>query len=109
MSQFDVHRNPGRNAAAIPFVVVVQSASFDRLDRRIVVPLVLEDFFDRRARLVHAAAIPSFTVEGIKVVFNPFDMVSVEAKKLGLVASNLAAEGDTIIKALDEVFSRALG
>jgi hypothetical protein len=40
---------------------------------------------------------------------NPDDMVSVEAKKLGSVVSSLAEEGDAIIKALEEVFSRASG
>ena len=40
MAQFDVHRNPGKNRDAIPFVVLVQSSLFDSYRRRVVVPLV---------------------------------------------------------------------
>ena len=43
MSQFDVHRNIGRQAAQVPYVVVVQSAAFDARRRRVVVPLVAGD------------------------------------------------------------------
>lgn len=39
-AQFEVHRNKGPLKASIPFVVVVQSAQFDRYRRRVVVPLV---------------------------------------------------------------------
>lgn len=41
MAQFDVHRNTGRLRATIPYVVLVQSALYDRYKRRLVVPLVL--------------------------------------------------------------------
>ena len=40
MAQFDVHRNKGALRESIPFVVLVQSAQFDRYRRRVVVPLV---------------------------------------------------------------------
>lgn len=33
MSQFDIHKNAGENAIAIPFVVVVQSAALDGLNQ----------------------------------------------------------------------------
>jgi len=36
MSQFEAHRNTGRNSAVIPFVVVIQSAAFNDLCRRLV-------------------------------------------------------------------------
>ena len=38
MAQFDVHRNKGALRESIPFVVLVQSAQFDRYRRRMVVP-----------------------------------------------------------------------
>ena len=41
MAQFDVHRNPGKQREAIPFVVVVQSSLYDGYRRRVVIPLAL--------------------------------------------------------------------
>ncbi|HYC02230.1 MAG TPA: CcdB family protein [Azospirillaceae bacterium] len=43
MAQFDVHRNRGSSRASIPFLLIIQSARFDRTDGRIVVPLILKD------------------------------------------------------------------
>ena len=104
MAQFDVHRNPGRHAAAIPYVVVVQSAQFDGYRRRVVVPLV------------HASTIspspfpafnPSFRIGGRKVVLHPLEMVSIPLDQLGPPVGSLADEGQDIVRALDELFSRA--
>ena len=52
---------------------------------------------------------PAFTVQGKNLVLNPFEMVSVPARQPGAAVASLASEGDAIIKALDEVFSRAYG
>jgi toxin CcdB len=40
MAQFDVHRSPGRRRRDVPFVVIIQSAWFDNLPTRMVVPLL---------------------------------------------------------------------
>lgn len=109
MSQFDVHRNPGRNPVAIPFVVVVQSAAFDRLGRRLVIPLLAQGGAGERVKVPHSDATPCVVVEGHPLVLNPFEMVSVEANRLGQKVTSLAEHGDLIIAALDEVFSRARG
>lgn len=109
MSQFDVHRNPGRNQLAIPYVVVVQSAAFDKLARRLVIPLLAEDGETTRARVPHSDTTPRMTIDGQRLVLNPFEMVSVEAAKLGPRVASLANDGDVIVAALDEVFSRAHG
>lgn len=108
MSQFDVHRNPGRNPA-FPYVVVVQSAAFDQLGRRLVVPLLDTGTAGGQVEIPYSDTTPTLTVLGRKLVLNPFEMVSVKAGQLGVAVASLAAEGDTIIKALDEVFSRAHG
>lgn len=108
MSQFDVHKNPGRNPA-FPFVVVVQSAAFDRLNRRLVVPLLDAGIAGKAVVIPYSDVTPVFTVQGKKLVLNPFEMVSVPAKQLGTAVASLASEGEAIIKALDEVFSRAYG
>jgi toxin CcdB len=104
MAQFDVHRNPGRQTDSIPYVVVVQSAQFDDYRRRVVVPLV-------RASALGPAPFPAFNpafhVRGTKVILHPLEMVSVPVERLGVPVGSLAEEGQAIIGALDELFSRA--
>jgi toxin CcdB len=106
MSQFDVHRNPGKNQSAIPYVVVVQSAAFDKLGRRLVIPL-LATGAGAKFSIPYSDATPSLVVEGLRVVLNPFELVSVATCKLGPPVASLADSGDAIVAALDEVFSRA--
>ncbi len=109
MSQFDVHRNIGRQAAQVPYVVVVQSAAFDARRRRVVVPLVAGDLLAREVDLPVSPVNPAFTVEGRQVVLNPLDIVSVPLDALGPKVGSLVEEGDCVVAALDEVFSRAWG
>ena len=101
----DVHRNSGRNAATIPFVVVVQSAAFDKRKRRIVVPLVAAD----RVRPPPSAVNPVFSVMGLEVTLNPLEIASVAVESLGEPVGTLVDAGDAIVAALAEVFSRAWG
>jgi toxin CcdB len=104
MTQFDVHRNPGRHSDTIPYVVVVQSAHFHSYRRRVVVPLVRAGTLGPAP---FAAFNPTFRVGGIKVVLHPLEIVSVPLDRLGAPVGSLANEGQTIIAALDELFSRA--
>jgi len=109
MSQFDVHRNIGRQAAQVPYVVVVQSAAFDARRRRVVVPLVAGDLLAGAVDLPASPVNPVFTVEGRRGVLNPLDIVSLSLDALGPQVASLAEEGDSVVAALDEVFSRAWG
>ncbi len=104
MAQFDVHRNPGRHTDTIPYVVVVQSAQFDDYRRRVVVPLVRAS---NLASPPFAAFNPSFRIGGTKVILHPLEMVSVPVDVLGPPVGSLADEGQAIVNALDELFSRA--
>jgi len=103
MAQFDVHRNPGRHTDTIPYVVVVQSAQFDDYRRRVVVPLVRAGNFGPAP---FPAFNPSFRIGTTKVVLHPLEMVSVPVDRLGSPVGSLANEGQAIITALDELFSR---
>ena len=107
MSQFDVHRNNGRNRAVIPFVVVVQSSFYDKHRRRIVVPLVAAGDSWTGIPLPDTAINPILTIEGVRVVLDPLEITSVALESLGDKLGSLSPEGDAIIAALDEVFSRA--
>jgi toxin CcdB len=104
MAQFDIHRNPGRHTDTIPFVVAVQSVQFDDYRRRVVVPLV------RASNLSpppFPAFNPTFRIGGTKVILHPLEMVSIPVEQLGPPVGSLADDGQAIIGALDELFSRA--
>lgn len=104
MAQFDVHRNCGRNRAAIPFVVVVQSALYDGYRRRVVVPLVRRDHL---AGIVPGRLNPVFSVEGVELLLHPLEIVSVAVADLGEYVTSLAMHGDTVGQALDELLTQA--
>lgn len=108
-AQFDVHRNTGKNRTAIPYIVVVQSRYFEKSRRRIVVPLVSTDELNKMTRLPASAINPIFTIEGVSVIFNPLEIVSIPVESLGEWVATLADENDAIIAAMDELLSRAWG
>lgn len=109
MAQFDVHRNKGSLHEAIPFVVVVQSAQFDRYRRRVVVPLVRQSVLPQDTPTVGARMNPAFVVDGVRVVLHPLDMVSVALDQLGGLVGSLEQEGQIIADALDELLTRSWG
>jgi toxin CcdB len=104
MTQFDVHRNAGKHKDSIPFVVIVQSSQFDNYRRRVVVPLV-------RAAAIGAVGFasfnPTFKIRNTAVVLHPLEIVSIPVDQLGARIGSLADQGQQIITALDELFSRA--
>lgn len=107
MNQFDVYRNAGRNRTSIPYVVVVQSSYFGKSRRRVVVPLVSEEAMGKVAELPASPLNPVFVVEGLRVVLHPLEIVSVSTEFLRDRVGSLADNGDAIVSALDELFSRA--
>jgi toxin CcdB len=107
MPQYDVHRNPGRHRATIPFVVVVQSSLFDLYRRRIVVPLVRTSEI-REPEIARSSRMnPIFVVDGIEVMLHPLELASVAVDQLGERIMSLSDRGGDIADALDEVFTRA--
>lgn len=106
MAQFDVHRNPGSQSEAIPYVVVVQSSWFDGYRRRIVVPLVRKSAL---GPVISERVNPEFRIGRTAVVLHPLEIVSVAVDRLGKKIGSLEAHGERIVAALDEVFSRAWG
>ena len=109
MAQFDVHRNKGALRDSIPYVVVVQSAQFDRYRRRVVVPLVRQSVLPRNTPTVGARMNPVFVIKGARVVLHPLDMVSVALDQLDDAVGSLAQEGQVISDALDEMLTRSWG
>ena len=109
MAQFDVHRNKGQLQASIPFVVLVQSSLFDRYKRRVVVPLVLRQGLRGQSSAAGTRMNPVFQVEGLDVVLNPLEIVSLSLDQLGLNVGSLADQGQAIADALEELLSRSWG
>lgn len=109
MAQFDVHCNKGPLRESIPFVVLVQSAQFDRYRRRVVVPLVRRNALPASTPTVGSRMNPVFTVDGMEVVLHPLDMVSVAVDQLGACIGSLADHGQAIADALDELLTRSWG
>jgi toxin CcdB len=103
MTQFDVHRNPGRHRDAIPFVVIVQSTLFDDYRRRVVVPLVRESAL---GKVANPRFNPTFRIEGQSVVLHPLEIVSVARENLGERVDSLQESADQIVAALDELLTR---
>lgn len=109
MAQFDVLRNKGPLRDSIPFVVIVQSAQFDRYRRRVVVPLVRRSALPASTPSAGTRMNPVFRVEAVDVVLHPLDMVSVALDQLGELVGSLATQGQAVTDALDELLTRSWG
>lgn len=101
--QFSVHRNPGRNKRAVPFVVVVQSNRFRSAPRRVIVPLFSAEEFGQADSDVG----PHFVIENTEVVLAPLQITHVPRTVLGPSVGSLAEDDARIINALEALLSRA--
>lgn len=99
----DVHRNPGRNKGAIPFVVVAQSNQLREAARRIIVPLVAASVFG----LPDSDVGPHFVIDGRAVVLDPLQITNIPGTVLGPSIASLTGEDDRVMRALDILLSRA--
>jgi toxin CcdB len=104
MARFDVHRSSGKHRDSIPYVVVVQSASFDDYGRRVIVPLVKPSAV---GKIANPRFNPTFKIEKVNVVLHPPEIVSIAFDALEKPVASLASERDRIIGALDEVPARS--
>lgn len=95
--QMSVHRNPGRNQRAIPFVVVVQSNRFRESARRVVVPLLDAAEFGQ----ADTDFGPQFLIDGRRVVLVPLQITNIPGNALGPAVASLISEDIRIINALD--------
>lgn len=94
MARFDVHRAPGRASA---FLLDVQSDLLDHLQTRIVIPLLAPDRVPPTMAELH----PRFVVQGESFVLATQLLAAIPRRELGPAVANLAADRDTITRALD--------
>ena len=105
MPQFDVHRNPGQDRAAIAVVVSPRRARFDRAGTRLAAPLLRAD----GAGIAEHCLAPRFVVEGVTLLPDVFNLAMVPSARLGAAVALPGDETDSarIVRALDELLSRA--
>ncbi|MFZ5654156.1 MAG: CcdB family protein [Pseudomonadota bacterium] len=99
MPQFAVHKNiHPATKAAVPFLLDVQSDLTAELGTRVVVPLY-------RAAAMKGKTLntltPTFEIEGKQYVMMTPQLAGIARKQLGAQVSDLTAQRDDIIAALD--------
>jgi hypothetical protein len=105
MAQFDVHRTTGRARRAAPYLVIVQSARYDRLPARVVIPLIPKP----AAGNLDDNLAPAVRIEDSDVILAPWQIFAIPISALGLVVASLADDNTSIriIRGIDELITRA--
>jgi toxin CcdB len=100
VAQFDVHKNPG--GGLYPLLLDVQSSALDRLDGRVVVPLVPRKKYGAKpiARLN-----PTAVIGNVEYVLVFQDLAQTPLAALGERVVSLSARRSELIAALDFLFT----
>jgi toxin CcdB len=104
VSQFAVHRN--RNAASrgrFPLLLDVQTDLLDGLGTRVVIPMEPATAASRRTAM--AALNPFVAVEGKTYILVTTQLAGIPTGELGPPIADLSSERDSIIAALDLLFT----
>ncbi len=102
MAQFDVHTNPNSTTKKnIPFLLDVQADLLDNLATRVVVPLYAASVFGSPAKHLN----PKFQIKRKAVVMSTAELTDVPVSGLGERVVNLQQERETIIAALNFLFT----
>ena len=99
--QGDVYHNPDDPSGDMPFLLDVQADLLSELGTRVVVPLIRAEAFGRRAARLH----PTFSVAEREVVMGTHLLAAVRRQILRDPAGSLRDERDTIIAAIDVLWS----
>jgi len=103
MAQFDVYRNTNASTrAGIPYLLDVQSDLLEPLATRVVVPLAKPEILG--GKLAERLS-PVFQVEGRNVAMLTPELAGVSRKLLGERVASLVGERQSIVAALDLVFT----
>ncbi len=102
MARYDVYRNSGQYANAVPYLVDVQSDLLYGLETRIVVPLRRRDHFPDEP--LPERLIPIFEIEGIACMLETPKLAGVPLRLLKKRVTSLAESHAIINAALDFLF-----
>jgi toxin CcdB len=99
MARFDVYRNSGAHAAAVPYLLDVQSDLLSGLETRVVAPLRRRDRFP--ASNIPGNLMPTLTLEGVECILETPKLAAVPLRVLKTPIASLAASHFEITAALD--------
>ncbi|MBI3777254.1 MAG: CcdB family protein [Gammaproteobacteria bacterium] len=103
MPQFTVYRNKNpQTRSSIPFLLDVQSDLLSELNTRVVVPMYLHKTL-KTASMTRLT--PEVTFAGKKLVLMTPQLAGIAVKDLGDATGNLGQNRDSIIGALDLLFT----
>lgn len=94
MARFDLFRRP---RGAPGYLLQIQSDFLDRLETRVVAPLLPPDAVPRPIRDLH----PRFEIEGQPYLMATQLLGAIPRRELGPAIGSLAAQQDDITRALD--------
>ena len=100
MSQFDVHRNLGRAAKEVPFLVVMQHDYYAGLPTLIVAPALLLPPERALSRVM-----PRVTVGTEQLFLSMPEIFAIEPSRLGPVIGSVAEFRLEIVAALDRLIT----
>ena len=99
--QCTVHLNRDDATGHIPFLMDVQAGLPSDLETRVVVPLVREAAFGRRASRLH----PLFTADGQRLIMATHLLAAVRRGTLGSPLVSLLDQRDVIVAAIDVLWA----
>ena len=102
LARYDVYRNSGQYANAVPYLVDVQSDLLYGLETRIVVPLRRRESFPDEP--LPERLIPIFEIEGIACLLETPKLAAVPLRLLKKPVTSLAENHAIITTALDFLF-----
>ena len=103
MAHLDVFKNPNSlSAPGFPYLLEVQSALLGTLPTTVVIPLGLPEVIDHIPVL---KLNPAVSVKGSQLLVMTQELAAVNRRKLKAPVSNLAADRDQILAALDFLFT----
>ncbi|WP_224961313.1 CcdB family protein [Geomonas subterranea] len=102
MAQFDVYENPDQDSkSSVPFLLDVQADLLNRLNTRVVVPLVPVSALAHPIPLFN----PQFEVEGTSFVMCTAELAGIHIRLIGAKVGSLKDSRTEIIAALDFLFT----
>ena len=103
MRRFDVFRNPNASSNRhVPYLLVVQSQLLEQLPTRVVIPLTKAAALKSKpATLLN----PEFEIESTRVLMLTQQIGAIAVPHLKKFVTNIETERETIVRALDFLFS----
>ncbi len=102
MAQFDVYENPNeKTKSEIPFLLDLQAELLNPLATRVVAPLVSASVMDKPIAHLN----PKFQIKRKAVCMSTAELAGVPIRALGMKVGSLKDHRNTIIAALDFLFT----